>query len=256
MTIAPQTQSRKPALDDACRRVLANWQPGRRKELRESYFDSARRNRYSTCVELGYLKIVQIGQQGQYCTTCIVQRTAKPLPPRRYVRPDEGSLFPWNTPEHWEVILASPLHAQREMFLEMVPTSLGWKERRARYRETDAIYPEVESRHQLASARKILTGLIATGDADPDEHATYLVPMFASPERIARALVMLMLRPVVREGRIERFEPLGSEEQMDELKKTDMDKNMHQRLVEWYERPLSASTQPPVTNPHPPEEPI
>jgi hypothetical protein len=141
------------------------------------------------------------------------------------------------------------------MFIEMVPTSLGWKERRARYREIDATYPEVESRHQLASARKILTGLLATGDADPDEHATYLVPMFASPERIARALVMLMLRPVVREGRIDRFEPLVPQEQMDELKKTDEDRNMQQRLVEWYERSGAASTQPPVTDPHPPEKP-
>ena len=250
-----QIQSRKPALDDACRRVLADWQPGRRKELRESYFTSSRRNRYATCVELGYLKVVKSGQKGQYCTTCFVERTAKPRPPRRYIRPAAGSLFPWNTPEHWEVILASPLHAQREMFQEMVPTSLGWKEYRARHREIDAIYPEVESRHQLASARKILTGLVATGDADADGHATYLVPMFASPERIARALVMLLLKPVVLNGRIERFAPLGPEEQMDELKKTDTDKGLHQRLVEWYQQATAAGLQPDTATPNIKESP-
>jgi hypothetical protein len=115
----------------------------------------------------------------------------------------------------------------------------------------------VESRNQLASAIKILAGLVATGDADPDEHATYLVPMFASPERIARALVMLMLKPVVRSGLIARFEPLPPEDQMDELEKTDVEKNMHQRLVEWYERTHSAPPQPPgaAPNPNPPEIP-
>jgi hypothetical protein len=236
MATTVKTKDKKAALDDACRALLRDWQPGQRKEVSDWCFSRrGHKSKYARCVELGYLKIVRTRKQGQSWSTYIVERTDKPLPPRRYGRPRRHCLFPWGVAEHWDVIQKSPLHAQRKMFQDMVPDSLGWRERRARCREIDATYPEVKTRNQLASARKFLTDLLTTGDCDPDAHAAQLVPMFASPQRIARALVMLMIKPVIREGTITRFEPLGEGEQMEELKKTDSGRSMLRRLVELYQ---------------------
>jgi hypothetical protein len=156
------------------------------------------------------------------------------------MKPD--SVFPWTLPEHWMLIIDSPLAAQRKMFDDMIdkgdPDNFDRAIERDAYTkrlEIRETYPEVKSRAMLGNVRKVLDAIVREGNPDLRLLRSTLMPLLGSPERICKTLVMMLLKPVSKNRRIIRFDPMSHEEQLDHMDLARSDKTFNERMVDFYE---------------------
>jgi hypothetical protein len=255
MTTATATRTEeKPRYrrDDALRCYLSEWAVGQIRKLDDHEVNGLWGGcRAPAAIALGYLEVLETrththrygsGSALYKTITHLVRRTDKQPPARRFRPPRPGSLWPWSLSQHWHVIKGSPCQTQREMFSNMLSTE--GDDRWARHREIDDQFPQIRREGGLKHLRGQIAHIVRNGAYDVYDlrRNWYDAEAISTPFGLARMLAATMVRPVIENGRIARFEPLRPEEQMNELMRFPV-RGLDEMLVEVYQTtPPAAGT--------------